>query len=603
MSWYKKAQQGLMFYPYGAEPDEQGERVRPISFDQKAQQNVYECGNCKEPVLEEDVEKWYTEKSKKEDVSYKMPPYNYDNILQTITQVSQYLLPFYNQLQQYLEENTTNEQSAYYGNDRYQALRRWEVQVPQLSEILRNSQELIDICSFKYEGYNNNGICGLFNTTEMSGDILNNLSDMILNPEQEAKKFMEYSSKQFEIPRTYPLCHDCLGSMEKCEFCDKRIFPDDKKYQTTWSDTDYVCEDCIEQGNADTCMDCGKADSPDDMHWREDEGMLCSDCYKNLADDAIGWAEEQITNLDIPIGKNLPLSSKVLNSLHTFIERYITKYGNKELNQKEMGRLKYVGSKSGLPNGAIEYLNNIEETYMPKSDRYAVDSVKDIFDDLENNLEAQNYMQEQYPNLKSYQDLPFNIEVMPSYSNEKPGFTIGIIPTGDFFDYAQKKYPNINSVWDRMANTPHHNGTLAYARCAFEMGDSLVINNLQRDADYDNFIEKSYRGASEEDQKAARWLDQTTKNWDSFLLNLIKSICILKNVNAYLTTFDQQRDKWYNLPVHKSRKTYEELPEKMGFPLSSLEYGAEGLAERGVGGDMYQIANDIGQNWYKKAYN
>lgn len=593
-----------MFYPYGSEPDEQSERVRPVSVDPKTQQNVYQCGGCKELILEEDVEKWYTEKSKEEDVSYKMPPYNYENILQVITQVSQYLLPFYNQLLQYLkDENLTNEQSDYYGNDEYQALRRWEVQVPQLPEILRNSQELIDICSFQYRGYGNSGICGLFNTTEISGDNLRNLSDIILNPEQEAKQFMEYSSKQFGVPRSYPLCYDCLGSMIKCEFCDKQIFPDDRKYQTTWSDTDYICEKCVEGGEADTCIECGKADTPSDMHWREDEGILCSDCYKNLAEESIGWAEEQIANLDIPVGKNLPLSSKVLNSLHNFIERYIKKYGDKELNQKEMGRLKYVGSKSGLPNGAIEYLNNIEETYMSNSDRYEVDSVKDIFDDLENNLKAQEYMQEQYPNLKSYQDLPFDIEVMPNYSDEKPGFTIGITPSEEFFDYAIKKHPNIRSVWNQMSNTPHHSGVLAYARCAYEMGDSLVINNLQRDSDYDNFVSRSFTGTSPGSHEAAKWMDQITKNWDSFLLNLIKSICILKNVSAYLTTFDQQRDKWHNIPIYKSKKSYEEVPERMGFPLSSPEYGAENLTERGGDGDMYQIANDIGQNWYKKANN
>ena len=602
MNWYKRAQQSLMFYPYGAEPNQQGERVRPISFDQERQENVYECADCGEPVLEEDVEKWYTDKAQKEDVSYQMPPYKYENILQSITQVSQYLLPFYQQLQQYIQdENLESKRNNTYDYGYRSAIGRWEVQVPQLPDILRNSQGLVDICSFQYGGYNGNGICDLFNTTEISGSKLNDLSDIILNPEQESKKFMEYSSKQFEIPRSYPLCYDCFGNMVKCEFCNEQIFPDDRKYQTTWSDTDYVCEKCIENGHADTCSDCGKADSQDSMHWREDEGSLCSDCHQNLGEKSTDWANEQIANLDILVGKNLPISPKVLSSLSTFLERYVKKYGNNVLNNKEWGRLSHLSKKRSLPQGAIEYLDFIEKTYVPESDSYASENVQDILGDINNNIEAQEYMKEQYPNLKSYQDLPFDIKVMSSYSNEVPGFTIGITPSKDFFDFAEKKYPNIKNIWDKMGQTPHHNGTLAYARCAFDMGNSLVINNLQRDADYDNFISQSFRGANEEDKIAAKWLDITTKNWDSFLLNLVKSMCISQNINAYLTTFDQQKQKWGNLPIHKSRKTYEEVPERMGFPLSDPEYGASGLVERGGYGDMYQVADNIGMNWYKKA--
>ena len=54
------------------------------------------------------------------------------------------------------------------------------------------------------------------------------------------------------------------------------------------------------------------------------------------------------------------------------------------------------------------------------------DNVQDILGDINNNIEAQGYMKEQYPNLKSYQDLPFDIKVMSSYSSEMPGFTIGM---------------------------------------------------------------------------------------------------------------------------------------------------------------------------------
>lgn len=598
MNWYKQAQQGVLFYPFGAEPAEQSEKVPPISIDQETGENVYQCEMCKKPVLEGDVGVWYVREEEQPGINYQMPSYNYDRILQDITKVSQYLLPFYQQLQQYIkDQNLEKDRDDDYGYHYRSQLTRWEVQVPQLPEILRNSQQLIDICSYQFQGYNI-GLCGLFNTTEIDGKTLEDLHDLIFSPEGTAKEFFEVSNQKFEIAYKVPACENCETKIDKCEFCDKLIFPRDKKWQTVWDNTSFVCEPCIENGNAEICMDCGKADSTDDMIWREDEGTICSDCYKNIGEESEKWAEEQISNLNIPVGKNLPLSEKVLNNLLNFLEGYIKKYGDNELNYKEWGRLNHLAKKSGLPNGAIEYLDSIGESYNPGNDSYSHNTIIDILDSVDNNIEAQNYMKEQYPNIKSYQDLPFDIEVLSNYSSSnKPGFTIGITPSDEFFDYAEKKYPNIKRVWDKMKYTPHHSGTLAYARCAYEMGDSLVINNLQRDADYDNFVGNSSDPKSHE---AAKYIDKMTKDWDIFLLNLIKSICISKNINAYLTTFDQQKQKWGNLPIHKSKKTYEEVPERMGFPLTDSEQTSH-MVEDYSDADMYQIANDVGTNWFKKA--
>ena len=78
--------------------------------------------------------------------------------------------------------------------------------------------------------------------------------------------------------------------------------------------------------------------------------------------------------------------------------------------------------------------------------------------------------------LKFYKDFPFDIDVVESYSKEKQGFTITITPSDSFFDYAEKKYPQIRKIWETMKNTPHHSGVLAYARWAYEGGDMIVIN-------------------------------------------------------------------------------------------------------------------------------
>ena len=46
MNWYKKAQQGLFFYPYGEEPERLTKKVLPVSVDTETGQNIYKCHNC-----------------------------------------------------------------------------------------------------------------------------------------------------------------------------------------------------------------------------------------------------------------------------------------------------------------------------------------------------------------------------------------------------------------------------------------------------------------------------------------------------------------------------------------------------------------------------
>lgn len=150
-----------------------------------------------------------------------------------------------------------------------------------------------------------------------------------------------------------------------------------------------------------------------------------------------------------------------------------------------------------------------------------------------------------------------------------------------------------------MGDTPHHRGSLAYARCSYDGEENIVINNLQRDADYDNFIAMSSK-PSDKDKEAAKWLENTTKQWSPFLLNLVKAMAIAEGKHAYLTHFDQQRKKWARLPIHKSRRAYEKVPEQMGFSLTDPDYKIYDLVEKvDESIPLYQLANT--KTWYKKA--
>jgi hypothetical protein len=604
MNWYKHSQQQMLFYPFDKSPSETSQKVAPISVDPNTKENIYQCHKCNRPVLESEAN-WYKD-VEGEGESLQLPEYDEQRISQAFMEIAQYLTPFYNQLQEYIKkEHLESPRDDPYSYSFDSTLRRWEVQIPQLNSIINKYPEIQDICAYKntYGHFNSKDICSLINGgLEINGKMLNDLSDFIQSPTNFVKEITNVSQRQFNIDFLVPTCSECFQDFQKCEVCSKVITPDQQSYPVTWDDRDRVCEKCVEDGHVDLCGSCGKADYSDEMSYSEDLGFTCSKCTKERSDESIEWAEQMISQLDIPVGKNYPISGKKLNNLDSFLTTYIKKYGDNELNDKEYGRITHLAKKSRLSPASMEYLNFVESSYDQSSSQNKWTKVSDLLNDIHNSVEAQDYMTNQYPELSSYQDLPFDINVVESYSRSKSGFTITITPSQTFFDYAKTKYPQIEKVWQVMSQTPHHGGSLAYARCGYEGGDSIVINNLQRDADYDNY-EKKDRNVSGGGLEAARWIDGVTKHWDVFLLNLVKSIAISSDKSAFLTTFDQQKKKWGNLPIHKSKSTYEKVPEQMGFPLNDPTGGASGLVEEHSMYDepMYQIANDIAMNWYKRA--
>jgi hypothetical protein len=333
------------------------------------------------------------------------------------------------------------------------------------------------------------------------------------------------------------------------------------------------------------------------MHNMGDNGYFCSTCKDNSTSEFVPWAKDIISGLNIPIGKNIPLSAKVLDNLFVFLKRYIEKYGHNTLNSNDWEKIFYLANKANLAKGSIDYLHYLQKNKVHQH-------TSNLLEEIQNNVDARNYMKEQYPNLSNYQDIPFDIDVVSNYNNEQSGFTITISPSDDFLNYAKNKYPDMKQIWDTMKMTPHHKGVLAYARCAYDDRGIIVINNLQRDADFDNYISRMEKenNSSKSNKDAAKWFDSMTKNWDVFLLHLIKSMAIKEDISAFMTTFDQQKGKWSNLPVHKSKKSYKEVPESMGFSLDKHDKADDLLESRTPRRlPMYQIAIDRGMNWYKIA--
>ena len=573
MNWYKIAQQSLMFYPWENPPGETSEKVKPYTSPNTGKFS-YKCHSCGKEITEEEIGTWFKNKELKQ--KYNLPNYNPDLIIQGFTEIANYLRPFYDQYQKSQEGRTES-----WGHS-------WEVQVPGLISIINKYPIIIELMNV-FGTHNSYYLQKIFSgSEELSGHDLEAVKDLIENPVEKANELIQTSGQTIEIAKEVPLCEECTEGLNRCTSCNEIIKPDGNSYPAVWDDTEKYCENCIESGRANVCSNCLKADSTDDMHYREDEGYICDECYKGQTKEHIEWASDVISNLDIPIGKNYPTSEKSINNVNEFIKRYSNKRGNKNLTEEEWERILYMANKSRMSEASLNYLNNLKDLKGPTS------TISDILQDIENNVEAQGYIKERYPGIKNFHDLPFDIEVVENYNNDIPGFTVAITPSDKFFERAEKEKPGITSVWKRMSHTPHHPGYLAYARCAYDGGDNIVINNLQRDADYDNYKARSIAGGTGRDEEA-RWLDNRTKHWDVFLLDLLKSLGISEDKSVFLTTFDQQKKKWGNLPVHKSKKTYQQVPEQMGMSLEDPD-NVYDLVEQGVGNTMYQVAN----NWYKR---
>ncbi|KKM71642.1 hypothetical protein LCGC14_1428620, partial [marine sediment metagenome] len=312
MNWYKQAQQGLLFYPWNKSPNDITQNIRPKGVDSETGENIYTCHQCGEDVLESDAN-WYREQEQPGE-NLQLPSYNQQQITQGITEITQYLGSFLPQLDQYIkEQNLESKRNSQYDYGFQSSLLGWEIQVPQLPNIINKYPALGDICAYEGRGYWRESICNLIKqpSSEINGKTLDELREIISNPSSIIEEYNQYSGQKFEIDYNVPVCEECWEGYDKCEFCDKIIPPGQTKYETTWDEGQYVCDECIENGRADICMECSKADSSDDMHYQENiSGSVCSDCYKGKSAESIEWAEEAVSNLNIPICKNLPIDRK-----------------------------------------------------------------------------------------------------------------------------------------------------------------------------------------------------------------------------------------------------------------------------------------------------
>lgn len=593
----KMAQQGLLFYPFNKRVEEATERAPPVGQAQNGEA-IYRCFGCGQNILEEEVHAWLkvpaqggdirgTNYGPNPSVQYQSPYGNVtpEMVAQAINRLAQLVTPYVQsyrqQSQQWHQENNKDPNSPYSNFDYGYEVNMpdvWEyittdplmAQVREIAKVF-SSSSYFDQLPFDLRG------------PEVSGQDMRNLGYFVDNPQQTINIVVKkmQSNPTFGIAVLQPFCSECGEDMPSCEICEEIIGPDEHAVEMVDEPHALVCRQCIERGRAEQCCDCGKADYSDSNDIViTDEGTFCKDCRKKMGEEAREWASDAIASLNLPIGKTLPLSQKALQTLLTFFQ-YLknTIPPDRTLDETLWSKIKYLAQKQRLPSEAIQHLLWLEKKHKTSSFGYVEQQLTDI-------QEAQNYLKEQYPQFKDLRDMPVDIKVVESYSvhgNDKiPSFTLVITPTPEFIEWAEHVQPGAAQAWRLINKSPHHKNSLAYARVAWDRGN-LVVNNLQRDADSDALATRYTEG---DFARAAKWWDKQTRNFDLFLLHVVKAMAKAHRANAYVTSFDSQRRKWHNLPIHKAKKTYEETPSMMGAEKDQSPYE---LSEDGYN-DAWKLA-------------
>jgi len=289
------------------------------------------------------------------------------------------------------------------------------------------------------------------------------------------------------------------------------------------------------------------------------------------------------------------LTNQQSKNLKPFIDNYIDKYGNKIIDDNEWGRIFHLANKRKLSQDSIDFLNFLKNsTYEP--------SLEIIQKTIDQNHQAQKYISETYPSLKNTKLFPFEVKINEPYDESYRGFTVVLkedssaLSTMGNIKFPDVSKEDIENIIFKMLRGGHQNDAIAYARCNLSLEhDVLIVNNLQRDFDINNIDNDT----TDKEYDIAKWLKNITKDWNIILLDIIKNLCKENNINGYLTSFDYQKERWSNLPIHKAKKTYEKVPSKMNFEKTYIDDELNYLSEDRQYDELTQLAKNM--NWYKKA--
>ena len=279
---YKKAQrQGLLFYPWEEYDSQTGKMFpqyhedvkldqEPAYTDAETGENYYKCLSCGEIIPESDIYEWV----KNTEIKRK---YQYPEEIDT-EQLEKDLRHLIELLKHHKEEVKKR-------LDLNERIYDITIRIDDVKSFI-DSSSIKKWCNLvkSVGGVYGVVICDYFNRNEIEGRVLNYTDRLLEKTEDEIQWYKDKAKdRNFSVNTLSPLCNDCAENTETCELCDKIMLdPEQEGYPVTWDESKHVCRECVENGSANVCQECGRADSSDDMVYIEDEGSFCSDCAENF---------------------------------------------------------------------------------------------------------------------------------------------------------------------------------------------------------------------------------------------------------------------------------------------------------------------------------
>jgi hypothetical protein len=418
------------------------------------------------------------------------------------------------------------------------------------------------------------------------------------------------------------ICSDCSQNYISCEECGGLI---DMENDMWHSDPDYgsaYCEDCgmpsiNDFGSMDNSLDKIQRESP----YNPDSYMpltahtisktlgLLTNLYKKYQGRPVAPAKASRNFLNTVMNQKVPDADKDFlkefliakfssEKLREYIANNNIDIANLDDRKKIVNWMMPFGFEAGSAELIIRALEESDDRLIrelssskidPNRQLIDIEKVKQIIDHDQYRREFLNQFSLEFAPVKglkamkgfSPMDVTFDV-VAPRDTEKVRSFVVVMRPSKEMIENAKLIFGDPGKIaWDMMSSrgTYHFSGAIAYARIGNNDGE-WVIDNLQKDADIFNFgkqrdsLNSSYTPeVAEEVEKAAKWWEKQTKNWAAQMLLVLREFAKKSGAELYLTTFEQQKEKWSTLP-ERNKDIYDKLPKE----LSIMRQKAQELA-------------------------
>ena len=426
----------------------------------------------------------------------------------------------------------------------------------------------------------------------------------------------------------YPICEECSEElMDNCSDCDEAYLREELDYSN--NDGEAICEGCGESySSCDNCSaivytgDGGWGN--EQVHITEDGEIFCGDCHQeavgvdrdSLMEDLEQALSGGVLGLNTPHetgGRTqtalLPIPSNLLDRAVPVIRKLkigdIKNLINPDSSDLMATKLQSIVNKiqsQGLSKEDSFILMDAMKGFMRKeyssNNEYAEEQFKNGIEDFISNLKRQisanNSFYDAYPLTRKDADgnivtvkrqtesgkkkrleairrfcpIPVDYDIVESRYNDAPSFTVVMNPSDKMIAMATLLFGEKGKeAWNLLSRrgTQHHRGSIAYARISKVEGESLVINNLQRDSDLYNLgknLLNEYKESEPILYNAIKWWDKKLKFWHVQFLLTLTELAKAQGEELFLTPFKVQEYKWSRVP-ERNRDAYNTVPAEM----------------------------------------